>query len=176
MIHLWSLKVLSSWGLPPTLLNPSNSSFTSPFLLPLLPCCPALSSQNPSPINPSFSSLVLPFWRLKRGISGIARTLIFDHLYHPLFLSLVSVSWLRGFLPYRHCWRLATLEAFRDQWTCYCTANIHSCSLSRCKNTHVFVLHTVWTQAHLLTETNCCFWAWLHTLHALIHLHFLRCE
>lgn len=112
MIHLRSLRVLSGWGLPPTLLNPSNSSLTSSFLLPLLPCCPALSSQNPSPINPSFSSPVLPFWLLKRGISGIARTLIFDHLSYLLFLSLVSVSWLRGFLPlswlleFSHTWSL----------------------------------------------------------------------
>lgn len=85
----------------------------SSFLLPLLPCCPALSSQNPSPINPSFSSLALLLRLLKTGISGIAKTLIFDHPYHhhppsPQYLChgsgascMLPLSWL---LEISHAW------------------------------------------------------------------------
>lgn len=113
----------------PLLGNPSISLLTSSFLLPLLPCCPVLSSQHPSPINPPFSSLTLLLQLLKTSVSGIAETLIFDHFYHhhpPLPSICVVAQGLRACCPHRDCWRSATLEALRDQWTCYYTVNIHA--------------------------------------------------
>lgn len=78
--------------------HPSIPALTSFFLLPLLPCCPALSSQHSSPINPPFSLLILPLRHLKTGVLGIAKTLIFDQLnqHHHSASSPVSVSRLRA--------------------------------------------------------------------------------
>lgn len=69
--------------LPLFTIHPVFFPLTSSFLLPLLPRCPALSSQNPSPINPSLSSLALLLRLVKTGITGIAKTLIFDHPRSP---------------------------------------------------------------------------------------------
>lgn len=66
--------------------------------------------------------------------------------------------------PYRDCWRSATLEALRDQWTCHCTVNIHSWACCLFVNTHVFIRYTVCAQPHMQTETNG------HSLSLLSHL------
>lgn len=91
---------------PPTLHDPSNSSLTSSFLLPLFPLAPLSVPRTLhllTPLSPQSLSLS-PL--LNRGISGIAKTLIFDHLDPP---PPVSVSWLRGFL------RVAPIVTVGDQ-------------------------------------------------------------
>lgn len=117
---------------------------TSSFLLPLLPRCPALSSQNPSPINPSFSSLALLLRLVKTGITGIAKALIFDHPHdhrraRPSPSICVMAQGLPACCPHRDCWRSATLEALRDQWTRYCIVNIQSWAQHLFVNTHASV-------------------------------------
>lgn len=117
---------------------------TSSFLLPLLPRYPALSSQNPSPINPSFSSLALLLRLVKTGITGIAKTLIFDHPHdhrraRPSPSICVMAQGLPACCPHRDCWRSATLEALRDQWTRYCIVDIQSWAQHLFVNTHASV-------------------------------------
>lgn len=148
---------------PPLLGNPSIPSLTSSFLLPLLPRCPALSSQYPSPINPPFSSLTLLLRLLKTGVSGIAKTLIFDHLYHhhhhlPLPSICVMAQGLPTCCPDCDCWKSAMLEALRDQWTYNRTVNIHSWACCVSVNTHVYREHThaLCRQRPTVTPWACC--------------------
>lgn len=84
MIHLKEVVLRVTEVYLPLLGNPSIPHLTSSFLLPLFPCCPALCSQHPSPINLPFSSLTFFLRLLKTGVSGIAKTLIFDHPNHHL--------------------------------------------------------------------------------------------
>lgn len=144
--------------LPPTRHNPSISSLTSSFLLPLLPCCPAFSSQNPSPINLPFSTLARLLWLLKTSVSGIAKTLIFDHLHlhHPLYP--VSVSWLRGFPHIAPLWLLEIGHAWSPQ------SFMDMLLYSLLRLLFITRVHSYDAQVRMQTETFEHSWACCHIL------------